>query len=141
MKSLQKLRLLKWKTISLVLSLQLCGIFLLAQVSINGKVTDPEGKGIPGISVAIRNTSFGVATDVRGIYSMSTDLRAGTYTLEFSGVGFKSTTKTLQITSSSSYTADAQLAADALNMEEVVVTGTSLGTTRRQLGSYVSTVK
>jgi TonB-dependent SusC/RagA subfamily outer membrane receptor len=30
---------------------------------------------------------------------------------------------------------------DALNLDEVVVTGVSAGTTRRQLGSYVSTVK
>src|SRR6185369_15836434 len=43
--------------------------------------------------------------------------------------------------SASSYTVDAQLSVDPLNMEEVVVTGTSAGTTRKQLGSYVSTVK
>ena len=34
-----------------------------------------------------------------------------------------------------------QLADDILGLDEVVVTGTSLGTTRKQLGSYISTVK
>ena len=38
------------------------------------------------------------------------------------------------------YSVDAQLTNDALGLDEVIVTGTSLGTTRKQLGSYISTV-
>jgi hypothetical protein len=34
-----------------------------------------------------------------------------------------------------------QLTADALKMDEVIVTGVSAGTTRKQLGNYISTVK
>jgi TonB-linked SusC/RagA family outer membrane protein len=47
----------------------------------------------------------------------------------------------LQISDAASYTADAQLAEDALKLDEVVVTGVSAGTTRKQLGSYISTVR
>ncbi|MDQ6608995.1 MAG: SusC/RagA family TonB-linked outer membrane protein, partial [Bacteroidota bacterium] len=74
-------------------------------------------------------------------YSISAPLKPGSYKLQFSGIGFKSVTQTLQVGNAFSYTANSQLAEDALKMDEVVVTGTSAGTTRKQLGSYISTVK
>jgi TonB-dependent SusC/RagA subfamily outer membrane receptor len=43
--------------------------------------------------------------------------------------------------SENSYTSNISLAEDALKLDEVVVTGVSAGTTRKQLGSYISTVK
>jgi TonB-linked SusC/RagA family outer membrane protein len=141
MTHLKKLRLLKWKHISFVLLLQLYGLCLLAQIRISGKVTDAEDKGIPGISVFLLNTNFGTSTDANGAYTMNVDLRAGNYTLQFSGVGFKTKTQTVQISTASSYTTDVQLEGDALKMEEVIVTGVSAGTTRKQLGNYISTVK
>jgi TonB-linked SusC/RagA family outer membrane protein len=141
MTHLKKLRLLKWKHISFVLLLQLYGLCLLSQVRISGKVNDAEGKGLPGISVTVLNTTLGTSTDVNGAYTINADLRAGNYTLQFSGVGFRTKTQTVQISTASSYTADAQLEGDALKMEEVIVTGVSAGTTRKQLGNYISTVK
>jgi TonB-linked SusC/RagA family outer membrane protein len=74
-------------------------------------------------------------------YTINGDLKPGTYSLVFSGVGFKAKTHPVQITTATSYTADVQLEGDALKMEEVIVTGVSAGTTRRQLGNYISTVK
>jgi TonB-linked SusC/RagA family outer membrane protein len=109
--------------------------------TISGKVTDADGKGVPGISVLIRNTRIGTTTDVNGNYSLQTNLRSGTYVVEFSGVGYKASSQTVTIGSANSYTANAQLAEDALKMEEVIVTGTTAGTTRRQLGNYIATVK
>ncbi len=131
----------KWKSLSFVFLLQFVSILAWAQVRISGKVTGPDGKPVSGISVIIRNTSYGSATGVDGEYVITADLKAGNYELEFSGVGFKTSTQALQIGSGNSYTASAQLVEDALNLDEVVVTGTSAGTTRRQLGSYISTVK
>lgn len=114
---------------------------IFAQVSISGKVTGADGKGVPFISVVLKNTSFGGATNAEGMYSFSADVRPGTYTLEFSGVGFKSKEQSLQVGTAVSYTLNIQLSSDALNLDEVVVTGVSAGTTRKQLGSYISTVR
>lgn len=50
-------------------------------------------------------------------------------------------TQSFTVGSQTTFTINSQLTEDALNMDEVVVTGTSQGTTKRQLGSYVSTVK
>src|SRR6476619_5674984 len=127
--------------VSLLLLFQCFSLLIWAQVRISGKVTNEENKGIPDISVTVRNTNLGTATDASGNYSIQSNLKPGLYELIFSGVGFKGATKAVQVGSDGSYTADAQLTQDFLKMDEVVVTGTSQGTTRRQLGSYISTVK
>ena len=141
MSQFKKLRHRKWKNISFILLLQLCSLCLYAQVRISGKVTGADGKGIPSISVAIRTTPAGAITDDNGSYSFIADIKPGNYTIVFSGVGFKTMTQSLTIGNAASYTANAQLAEDALKLDEVVVTGVSAGTTRKQLGSYISTIK
>lgn len=131
----------KLKNILFVLLLQVTALAAASQVRISGKVTGADGNGIPGISVVIRNTGIGTSTTIDGNYSLNADIKAGSYILDFTGVGFKSKEQPLQVGSETSYTSNAQLAEDALKLDEVVVTGASAGTTRKQLGSYVSTVK
>lgn len=114
---------------------------LSAQVRISGKVTGADGKGVPSVSVQVRGASLGTTTDASGNYSFSAELKNGSYTLEFSGIGFKTTSQALKVSGGSAYTVDAVMQDDVLRMDEVVVTGVSAGTTRKQLGSYVSTVK
>lgn len=113
-----------------------------AQVTISGKVTGSGNASAANVSVVVRNTNFGTTTDAEGAYSINANLKPGKYVLEFSGVGFKTaTTEVTIINSTNTYTADVSLANDVLGLDEVVVTGTSQGTTKKQLGSYVSTVK
>jgi hypothetical protein len=64
MKRLKKLR--RWSDFSFMLLLQIYGLCSFAQVHISGKVTDANGKEIPGISVSVSNTSFGTSTDLSG---------------------------------------------------------------------------
>ncbi|HVT83846.1 MAG TPA: SusC/RagA family TonB-linked outer membrane protein [Chitinophagaceae bacterium] len=141
MRKFQQMGQSKWKNIFFVLILQLCTLIGLAQVRISGKVTGPDGRGIVSISVSVHNTTYGAVTDADGMYAIQANLRPGSYTIDFSGVGFKSRSQSIQIGNATSYTSDVQLAIDALNMDEVILTGVSLGTTRKQLGSYISTVK
>jgi TonB-linked SusC/RagA family outer membrane protein len=113
---------------------------LAAQAQIKGKVTDAQGNGLAGITVSVQNTTFSTATDLSGNYALNANLRPGTYSIVFSGVGFKSVTQQANVSTAGDVSVDVQLTADALNLDEVVVTGVSAGTTRRQLGSYISTV-
>ncbi|MGZ3838305.1 MAG: SusC/RagA family TonB-linked outer membrane protein [Flavisolibacter sp.] len=131
----------KHKVVTLLLLFQFLSLLLFAQVHVNGRVTNSENVGLPGISVTIRNTTEGAITDAEGNYSIVANLRQGSHEVVFSGIGFKAATQTLAIGAATNYTVNITLQEDALKMEEVVVTGTSQGTTRRQLGSYVSTVK
>jgi TonB-linked SusC/RagA family outer membrane protein len=137
----KRLRPGKWQHIVLAFFLQLFTIAAFSQVKISGRVTGADGKGIPSISVQVKGTTAGAVTDVDGSYNLTANLKPGDYTLQFSGVGFQTKESQLKVAGDNSYTADAQLSDDALKLDEVVVTGTSQGTTRKQLGSYISTVK
>lgn len=116
--------------------------FAQAQVKISGKVTGANSVAAADISVVLQNTGVGTSTDIEGNYSITANLKPGKYILEFSGVGFKTKTASVTVASgNNSYTADASLTADALGLDEVVITGTSQGTTKKQLGNYVTTIK
>lgn len=109
---------------------------------ISGKITDASNKEtIPGAGVKIQNTKFGVASNANGTYNLNADLAPGTYEIVFSFIGYKSVTKTLTLGAATGVVINAELSGDAMGLDEVIVTGTSQGTTRKQLGSYVSTVK
>ncbi|MBC7615719.1 MAG: SusC/RagA family TonB-linked outer membrane protein [Pedobacter sp.] len=110
--------------------------------TISGKVTDATTNlAIPGAGAKIQNTGFGAATNSDGNYSFIADIKPGTYTVVLSYVGYKSTLKSITLADNNSVTVNAEISSDAVGLDEIIVTGTSQGTTRKQLGSYVSTVK
>ncbi|MEP7230158.1 MAG: SusC/RagA family TonB-linked outer membrane protein [Ginsengibacter sp.] len=130
-----------WKKPAMLSLMSLIMSFSFAQVTITGKVTNESGEAVSAVSVVVRNTTYGTATDAGGNYELKAPLKPGNYVLRFSGVGLKTSDHPINITNSENYTASIQLGNDALGLDEVVVTGNSLGTTRKQLGSYISTVK
>lgn len=111
-----------------------------AQVVLSGKVTDTKGNAVPGATVTIKNTTVGTATQADGTYNLATGLKAGTIDVEFSSVGLKTVVRRINATDGIN-TLDVSLQDDILGLDEVVITGTSAGTTRKQLGSFISTVK
>ncbi len=130
-----------WKKPAMLSLMSLIMSFSFAQVTITGKVTNESGEAVSAVSVVVRNTTYGTATDAGGNYELKAPLKPGNYVLRFSAVGLKTSDQPIVIASSENYTASIQLGNDALGLDEVVVTGNSLGTTRKQLGSYISTVK
>jgi TonB-linked SusC/RagA family outer membrane protein len=119
----------------------LMGFASQAQVILKGKVTGPNGAAISNASVQVEPSNAGTNTDASGNYSITTTLKPGKYTLVFSSVGYKRVTKAITVTGNDAFDNDVVLGADPLGLEEVVVTGTSAGTTKKQLGSYISVVK
>ncbi|ANE53664.1 hypothetical protein SY85_22035 [Flavisolibacter tropicus] len=113
---------------------------LFAQIRIQGRVSDVEGKGVPGISVSVRNTTIGTTTDPTGNYALDANLKKGSYNLEFSGIGYKTRIAPLTIGDATSYIVNDSLMQDALGLDEVVVTGTLGRSSKRQLGNAISTV-
>ena len=111
----------------------------IAQVAITGKVTNQkDNSALEGISIVIKGTKKGTSTDNNGNFSLTHNANSA-FTITASGVGFKSqdilvdpkgTTKGISIALTEQYS----------KLDEVVVTGTSAGTTKRQLGSYISSV-
>lgn len=71
-----------------VLSLLLVSTMLFAQqqITVQGRVTDTDNMGIPGVSIAIQGTTQGTITDIDGNYNLSAPSDA---TLIFSFIGFE----------------------------------------------------
>ena len=122
-------------TASLMISLSAA-----TQMQIRGKVTDAGGNGLLGITVSIQNTTYSTATDGLGNYSLTADVKPGSYQIVFTGVGFKSATQSVQLSSANNNAVNVQLTGDALNLDEVVVTGTLTGTSKRQIGNAITTI-
>ncbi|MEO6219122.1 MAG: SusC/RagA family TonB-linked outer membrane protein [Ginsengibacter sp.] len=131
---------IKRKTISLFMFANLFAITSMAQITVTGKVTGKNGDGISAVSVLIKNTTYGTATDANGNYVLSAPLRPGNYALRFSGVGLKTAEQTVNVGSNQNYTASMQLADDILGLDEVVVTGTLGRTSKKEIGNSISTV-
>ena len=116
----------------------------LAQVTrytVTGTVTDARTKSpLPGVVVKFQNQNFATATDASGQYTLSANLPAGTYQLNFSFIGFKPESRAVELGSQNNVTVDVQIREDIVGLEEVVVTGTSVATSKKQLGNAISTV-
>ncbi|HMF70352.1 MAG TPA: carboxypeptidase-like regulatory domain-containing protein, partial [Flavitalea sp.] len=128
------------KFLPVVLLLQLVSFITVAQVKIAGKVTGPGGSALPGISVQIANTNLGSSTNAAGEFNIDAILKPGKYTINFTGIGFRPQNKTIEVTSSNEVNVDAQLSEDVLMLNDVVVTGTTVATSKKKLANAVSTV-
>lgn len=130
----------KWRTLCLAIAASLLTAFSFGQVRISGKITSSTGSATESVAVTVKGTKFGGLADNNGLYSFMAPLTPGKYTIVFSGVGFQEKEQPLTVGSDKTYTVDAVLTEEVSKLDEVVVTGTSEGTTRRQLGSYISSV-
>ena len=137
LKKTSKLYLAKLMMILVLLS-GFC-IDTIAQTIISGKVSNQkDNSGIEGISIVIKGTRNGVYSDNIGGFSLKLN-NNNAVTLVASGVGFK--TQELNVDPSKMATGlNIVLTEQYSKLDEVVVTGTSAGTTKRQLGSYISSV-
>ncbi len=97
---------------------------------VTGTVTDPDGVGIPGISVHIKGTNTGIATDADGHYSLSVKEDG---TLVFSGIGYDEK----EISVSGKSVVNTTMESGTQNLDELVVVG--YGTTTKK--DFTGTVK
>ncbi len=112
---------------------------LFAQsITISGTVTEKgSGNPLPGVSVVIQGTTSGSVTDFDGNYSFNAD-NFKDKNLVFSYLGFKTTSVKL---TDESQVIDIELQEDLLSLDEIIVTGNSIGVNKRTLGNAISTLK
>ncbi|MGV3587436.1 MAG: SusC/RagA family TonB-linked outer membrane protein [Adhaeribacter sp.] len=86
-------------------------------LAIKGRVTAENGEGLPGVTVLVKGTSNGTATDASGNYALN--VANGTGTLVISFIGYT----TQEVAINNRTTINVTLAPDAKALEEVVVVG------------------
>lgn len=125
-----------WKQILGTLVAMLITLSSWAQsFTVKGKVTDANGQPIPGATIQVVGTTVGTTANIEGDYSLSLN---GNAKLTFSAIGFSSASQ--NVTSSQSVV-NVSLKEDQMNLDEVVVTGSTLRAERRQLGNAITTIK
>lgn len=107
----------------------------LAQVTVNGQVTDAaNGEGLVGVSVVIQGTSQGTVTDVNGDYRLQ--VPDGEATLVYSYIGYE----TIEQEVGNRSTINISMSEDAKQLTEVVVTALGVKRESKSLGYTVQRV-
>lgn len=133
--------MLKCLSLICVIGILVCfPVLASAQLTVEGVVTDEQGTPLPGANVVVRGTNYGTATDNRGNFSLVVPQPSGETRLEASFIGYKTMRQTATETSGI-IRVNFQLSIDALQFDEIVVTGLSAAASKRQLGNAISTVR
>ncbi len=128
--------------VALAIALTLIPALLAAQGTgtVRGKVTDAgSGRGIAGAQVVVAGTRIGAVTSSEGDYSL-TGVPGGTRDITVRRIGYQPATKQVSVASGASASVDFALGVSAVNLSEVVVTGTGTPTEKRKLGTSVASV-
>ncbi|OGX85755.1 SusC/RagA family TonB-linked outer membrane protein [Hymenobacter glacialis] len=109
--------------------------------TIQGRVTDASNDALPGATVRLLNTVVGTSSGTDGRFAIDAGLSPGTYQLEISSVGYRPLRRAITLGAETTVAVgDVGLTEDLVGLNEVVVTGTSVATSKRQLGNTIATV-
>lgn len=112
---------MKWAAVILVVIL--CSCAQLQAAVVKGTVVDTMGQPIPYVVVMVKNTSYGVNTNLDGTYFL--EVVAGTHTLVFSQLGLETVDTTITVASGKSLVLNITMTSGAkvLNGVEIVAKG------------------
>ena len=99
-------------------------VFSQQQTTISGKVTDPSGASLPGVTIVVKGTSNGIITDTDGNYRLLNV--PDNAILVFSFVGMK----TQEVAVEGKNTINVAMEEESIGLEEVVAIG--YGTVKKQ---------
>ena len=106
--------------------------------SFSGTVTDENGDALLGVTVLETTSNKGTVSDLDGNFSLSGNTTADQLTIRFSYIGYRS--QTTNAAATENQVLNIQLSPDILRLDEVVVTGASAATAKKNLGNAISTV-
>ncbi len=105
--------------------------------SITGRVLDAQSlQPLPAVQVSITSLGLGAITQQDGRFSLL-DVPAGVHDVTVQRIGFRTLTEAVRVDAGASVTRDFEMAQTALQLDEVIVTGTPGGTQRRAIGNAV----
>lgn len=111
-----------------------------SDANITGHVVDAKtGEHLPGITIAIKGTTYGTATDNTGHFSLR-HLRPGTITLVMRGMGYKSIEREVTLVANKTIEVNFDAQEDDVKIDEVVVSANRQATLRRLAPTLVNVV-
>jgi TonB-dependent starch-binding outer membrane protein SusC len=123
-----------YKSLSvLVLLLVLSSATVMAQRTVTGTILDEFGDGLPGVTVLVKGTTTGTATDIDGKYSVNVPNNESV--LVYSFIGYR----TVEQTVGNRSVIDFAMAPDERQLTELIITGYTIDSRRETTGA-VSTV-
>ena len=123
---------------SLALAALLMGAPALAEAQVTGNVRDQAtGNPIGGAQVYLEGLDLGTVTQANGRY-LILNVPAGTHTLTVEVLGYRTESVSITIAAGGSVSQDFLMTSQALQLDELVVTGTAGGSRVREIGNSVS---
>src|SRR5205814_1223917 len=108
--------------------------------TIAGKATDAQsGAPLEAVTIAVQGTQLGAVTGPDGSFRI-TRVPNGAHTVVARRLGYGAGTRTVTTGDGQTVTVDFALQTSAVNLQEVVVTGTAGNQTRAAQGAVVSTI-
>ncbi|MGH7506349.1 MAG: TonB-dependent receptor plug domain-containing protein, partial [Longimicrobiales bacterium] len=108
--------------------------------TVTGRVTSAAtGQGVEGVSVYMEGTSLGGVSAAGGRYLIR-NVPDGQQTVVVEMIGYARASKQITVTNNNTVVADFALEADAVALDELVVTGTVIATRVRELPSPITII-
>jgi TonB-dependent SusC/RagA subfamily outer membrane receptor len=128
---------------ALALALVALPMALTAQAptgTVRGRVTDASsGRGLPDAQVVVTGTRAGALTNASGEYTI-TAVPTGPRSITVRRIGYLPATRAVTVVAGGTATADFAVNQSAINLSEVVVTGTAAPTEKRRVGTSIASV-
>ena len=113
---------------------------LLGQVGQLSGVISSENEGLAGANIILEGTPYGTAANVSGEYSID-NIPSGTYVVTVTYVGYANATQEVTINAGEESKSNFSLKTSAINLDQIVVTGTGAPAKRKALGQTINTIK
>ena len=106
--------------------------------NIYGHIKDEKsGEHLPYITLFVRGTTIGTATDETGHYFLK-NLPVGTLTIEVKSIGYRTIQKVIDVQAGSTHELNFELKEDNISLDEVVVSANRSETKRRMAPNLVN---
>ncbi|HEX2723704.1 MAG TPA: TonB-dependent receptor, partial [Gemmatimonadaceae bacterium] len=108
--------------------------------SVRGRVTDAaSGRPLADVQILVTGTRIGTITGSTGDFSLA-GVPAGARTISVRRIGYQPVTLPVSVATGAAATIDVQLKVSAVNLSDVVVTGTGAPTERRKVGTSIGSI-
>ena len=124
--------------LALAMALASAPVALAAQQSITGTVRDQAtGNPVPSAQVFVEGLNLGSLSQASGRYAIA-DVPVGTHTVTVQTLGYRSASATVTVASGQTAEQNFFLSQQALQLDELVVTGTAAASRVREIGNSVA---